>query len=92
METFNLKAALSGTAVVTKDGRHVTGIRVIHSNPKTINDILDTTDSSLFNQGVVATIHNEKFSDEYPFWHDGTASKYGGQCEADLFMADNKEQ
>lgn len=87
---FDLKQALFGAEVRTRDGRHVTNVKVIDSmSPFSIRDAVD--DDENYKQGLEATIHNVNGSgniseDVFNFYHDGGAHIYGGENGADLMI------
>lgn len=72
---------MSGKPVCTRDGRTVTNVKVV------CDDLIeDDGVSSTYRQGLTADIHNDSFIGNYPFYHNGLASKYLGCSGADLFM------
>lgn len=82
MKKFNLKDAIVGKAICTRDGRTVTNVKVV------CDDLIeDDGISSTYRQGLTADVHNTDCVGTYPFYHDGLASKYLGECGADLFMS-----
>jgi hypothetical protein len=88
MRKFDLEEALAGHAVMTRDGRKITGVREVNRTCMTHRDAEDMCDNSTFIQGLVATVHNTQGLHEYRFYHDGGAHKYGGVNGCDLFMDD----
>ena len=78
---FDLEAALAGAEVQTRDGRKVTGIRVVSEDSKTMY-----AHEPEPVQGLRATIHNKQGPCEHHFYLDGGAAKYLGETLADLVM------
>ena len=92
MKPFNLKEALEGAEVVTRDGRTITNVkdmnisRIHSAEHAAALEMPNGPDTYI--QGILATIHNTGGLHEYPFYYDGGAHKYGGENGADLFMKD----
>lgn len=91
MSDFNLKQALKGTPVTTKDGRNVSNIRVINdSTPKSSREAADLdykSDKNAYQQGIIVTLHNDNGESDFPYYHSGEAHRYGLATDADLQMA-----
>jgi len=84
---FNLKDALNGAAVKTKDGRIVTDIKLTDSDAPRCFCAVDEYEGEVHHRGVSAVIHNKGGKDTFPFYHSGVAHKYGLATGADLIMA-----
>ena len=86
LQPFDLDLALSGSPVVTRDGRSVTDIRIINeSAPKSAKE---ANDNDLeYEKRIEVTIHNPDFSGRYSYYHNGGYHKYGLETEADLFLS-----
>jgi hypothetical protein len=81
--SFDLKKALAGHSVFTRDGRKVTNIRVVNQDaPKSVREV----HNEKYIQGIEGTIHNLSGPSVYPFYHDGGSHKYGGSTLSDLIM------
>jgi len=78
---FNLEDALNGAEVQTRDGRKVTGIKVVSDDCKSMY-----AHEPKPIQGLMASIHNDLGIMEFPFYKDGGAHLYLGENSADLFM------
>lgn len=83
---FNLKNALQGEPVVTRDGRTISNIRIVDNTaPKSANDV-DEHNGEKYEQGLKADIHNTHHTSSYSFYHDGGSHLYGGENASDLMM------
>jgi hypothetical protein len=93
MKEFNIDMALNGIPVETRDGRKVSNIFIFSDNsPKSQIEALSKEyngDDNPYNQGIRATVHNHNFSDQYSFYHDGSAHMYSGINDSDLVMVDS---
>lgn len=81
---FDLRAALQGAEVRTRDGRKVTDVRVVNTTAPYSPSNVDEYSGQQYVQGIRATIHNEHFKDEYAFYHSGESHLYGIETDADL--------
>ena len=81
MEAFNLKDALNGSPVKTRDGRKISNVRVVGVDA--INNLASEPEPT---QALMAEIHNDCGLCDYPFYSDGIAHKYRGLTGADLMM------
>lgn len=90
MSDFNLKEALGGAPVSTKDGRKVSNIRVVNEfAPKSSRESVDLeyeSDSNAYQQGILLTIHNDDGKSDFPYYHSGESHRYGLPTDADLQM------
>ena len=75
MEAFNLKYALNGSPVQTRDGRKVSKVRVVCANIK-----------AKYQQGLMAEIHNKCGLCDYTFYSDGGSHAHFVESGADLMM------
>lgn len=86
-KTFNLKDALAGKPVKTLDGRVVTDIRVEHTDAPISAKAVDEYEGEMYLMGISGVIHNDRFANRYPFYHNGEAHIYGLPTNSDLVMA-----
>jgi len=82
---FDLKMALQGYEVQTKDGRKVTN--VVEENPMAYpNAEAAASDDINYEQGLTAIVHNVGGEHKHVFYHDGKAHKYGLKTGSDLVI------
>lgn len=81
---FDLKAALQGAEVRTRDGRKVTDVQVKIAEAPFSAQNVDEYAGEEYIKGITAVIHNEHFKDTYEFYHSGGSHIYGLETEADL--------
>lgn len=81
---FDLKSALNGAEVRTRDGRKVTEIRVVDITAPYSASNVDEYAGEEYKQGLLADIENKNGKSTYPFYHSGESHKYGLETDADL--------